>query len=204
MMIEVIVFDLGGVIVNVNFNSALGMLFDNSGKLNAALPNYSSISNLMQEFETGKLSALNFYERVVGHLGLDLSFDDFITSSKEAIEPGDDGIESIVRSLGEEYQLALLSNTNPIHFEHIKKKYAVIGLFEHIILSFEIGVMKPAVLAYEKLIAATSKSPQKHLFIDDRIENINAAKEVGIDGIHYNSVDNLRRELKKRKIKLKE
>ena len=203
-MIEVIVFDLGGVIVNVNFNSALGMLFDNSGKLNAALPNYSSIPNLMQEYETGKLSAPDFHERLVDHLGLDLSFDDFIASSNEAIEPGDDGIESIVRSLGEEYRLAILSNTNPVHFDHIKKKYAMIGLFEHIILSYEIGVMKPAVLAYEKLIAATSKSPLKHLFIDDRIENINAAKELGIDGIHYRSIENLRRELEKRNIKLKE
>ncbi|TFB11137.1 HAD family phosphatase [Candidatus Marinimicrobia bacterium MT.SAG.3] len=204
MMIEVIVFDLGGVIVNVNFNSALGMLFDNSGKLNAALPNYLSISNLMQEYETGKIGAPDFHERLVDHLGLELSFEDFITSSNEAIEPGEDGIESIVRSLGEEYRLAILSNTNPIHFEHIKKKYAMIGLFEHIILSYEIGVMKPAVLAYEKLIAATSKSPLKLLFIDDRIENINAAKELGIDGIHYRSVENLRRELEKRNIKVKE
>ena len=203
-MIEVIVFDLGGVIVNVNFNSTLGMLFDNSGKLNAALPNYSSIPNLMQEYETGKIGAPAFHERLVDHLGVDLSFDDFITSSNEAIEPGEDGIESIVRSLGEEYRLAILSNTNPIHFGHIKKKYAVIELFEHIILSYEIGVMKPAALAYEKLIAATSKSPLKHLFIDDRIENITAAQEIGIDGIHYRSVDNLRRELKKRNIKLKE
>ena len=203
-MIEVIVFDLGGVIVNVNFNSALGMLFDNSGKLNAALPNYPSISKLMQEYETGKIGAPAFHERLVDDLGVDLSFDDFITSSNEAIEPGDDGIESIVRSLGEEYRLAILSNTNPVHFDHIKKKYTIIGLFEHILLSYEIGVMKPAVLAYEKLIAATSKSPQKHLFIDDRIENINAAKELGIDGIHYRSVENLRRELEKRNIKLKE
>ena len=203
-MIEVVVFDLGGVIVNVNFNSALGMLFDNSGKLNTALPNYPSISKLMQEYATGKIGAPDFHERLVDHLGLELSFDDFITSSNEAIEPGDDGIESIVRSLGEEYRLAILSNTNPVHFDHIKKKYTIIGLFEHILLSYEIGVMKPAVLAYEKLIAATSKSPQKHLFIDDRIENINAAKELGIDGIHYRSVENLRRELEKRNIKLKE
>ena len=203
-MIEVIVFDLGGVIVNVNFDSTLGMLFDNSGKLNAALPNYSCISNLMQDYETGKISALNFHERLVESLGFDLSFDDFITSSNEAIGAGDDGIESIVRSLREEYQLALLSNTNPVHFEHIKKKYAIVGLFEHILLSYEMGVMKPAALAYEKLIALTCKLPLKHLFIDDRIENINAAKEIGMDAIHYKSIENLRRELKKKNIKLKE
>ena len=55
-MIAVIVFDLGGVIVNVNFNSALGMLFDNSGKLNTALPNYPSISNLMQSMRPARLA----------------------------------------------------------------------------------------------------------------------------------------------------
>lgn len=199
-MIEVIVFDLGGVIVNVNFKPPLGILFDNSGVPNSTLKANSNIAKLLQNYDTGKVSAPEFHEKIIDHLGIEMSFDDFKRASNEAIEPGEDGIEDIVISLSKNYQLAILSNTNPVHYEHISEKYPIIGLFEFILLSYEMRAVKPSIEAYEKLILATSKSPSEHLFIDDRIENISAAKEIGMDGIHYQSVENLKRELKERGI----
>ena len=199
-MIDVIVFDLGGVIVNGNFKSPLGMLFDNSGTVINKTKDKSNFSNLLRFYDMGKISVADFHEKINDHLDIELSFDEFISASNEAIEAGDDGIEEIVRSLSKKYQLAILSNTNPVHYEHIKEKYSVIGLFDHILLSYEMGAVKPDAAAYEKLMNATSMLPSKHLFIDDRSENINAAKEIGMDGIHYISIENLRLELKERGI----
>ena len=199
-MIDVIVFDLGGVIVNVNFDSPLGKLFDNSGTVSNTLKDESDFSSLLRQYETGKISAVDFHKKIVGHLEIKLSFDEFESVSNDAIEAGDDGIDSIVKTLSKKYQLAILSNTNPVHYEHIKEKYSIIGLFEHILLSYETGTLKPDIEAYKKLIHATSKPPSQHLFIDDRIENINAAKEIGMDGIHYSSVKGLVAQLRERGI----
>ena len=199
-MIEVIVFDLGGVIVNVNFKSPLGMLFDNSGTVSNKTKDKSNFSNLLRFYDMGKISVADFHEKINDHLDIELSFDEFIRASNDAIEAGDDGIESIVNSLSKKYKLAILSNTNPVHYEYIKEKYLIIELFDHILLSYEMGAVKPDAAAYEKLMDATSMLPSQHLFIDDRIENINAAKEIGMDGIHYISIENLRMELKNRGI----
>ena len=201
-MIDVIVFDLGGVIVNVNFGSPLGMLFDNSGTVRNTFKDKSDFMSLLRQYETGKISAAAFHERIGDYLETELSFDEFNSASNEAIEAGDDGIDGIVKTLSKKYQLAILSNTNPVHYEYIKEKYSIIGLFDHILLSYEMGTMKPDIEAYEKLINATSKPPSQHLFIDDRIENIDAAKEIGMDGIHYKSIKGLIAALRERGISI--
>lgn len=199
-MIEVIVFDLGGVIVNVNFKSPLGKLFDNTGASSNNIKEISNFSKLLRQYDMGKISAKDFNKKINDHLNIELSFDEFVSASNEAIEAGDDGIEDIVRSLSKKYHLAILSNTNPVHYEHINEKYPIIGLFEHVLLSYEMRAMKPEVEAYNKLMQTTSKPPFRHLFIDDRIENINAAKEIGMDGICYESVKSLIAALKERGI----
>lgn len=201
-MIDVIVFDLGGVIVNVNFGSPLGILFDNSRSQSDIIKDKSKFSILLQDYETGNISAVKFHEKIIDHLGIKLSFDEFKNLSNEAIEAGDDGIDYIIKSLSDSYSLAILSNTNPIHYEHIKEIYPDLNLFDHKLLSYEMGEMKPDIAAYEKLLNATSRLPSQHLFIDDRIENINAAKEIGMDGILYSSISSLTDELRKRGIKI--
>ena len=199
-MIDIIVFDLGGVIVNVNFNSPLGKLFDNSGTVSNTLKEGSDFSSLLRQYETGKISAVDFHKKIIDHLEIELSFDEFESVSNDAIEAGDDGIDGIVNTLSKKYQLAILSNTNPVHYKHIREKYSIIGLFDYILLSYEMGAMKPDIEAYEKLMHATSKPPSQHLFIDDRIENISAAKEIGMDSIHYKSANGLIAALRQRGI----
>lgn len=199
-MIEVIVFDLGGVIVNVNFKSPLGMLFDNSGAESNTFKDKSNFSKLLRQYDMGIISAVDFHEKIIDHLDIELSFDEFIRASNDAIEAGDDGIDDIVKSLSKKYKLAILSNTNPVHYEYIKEKYSIIELFDHILLSYKMKAMKPDIEAYEELINSTLKSPSQHLFIDDRIENIDAAKEIGMDGICYESIKGLKVALRERGI----
>lgn len=201
-MIEVIVFDLGGVVVNVNLDTPLGMLFDNSRMFNDNTKDKSALSRLMRKFETGNISTIKFHERITGHLGLELSFDEFKKVSNESIEAGDIGINKIIQSLSRKFKLAILSNTNPVHFEYIKDNYSIIGLFDHILLSYETGEVKPNIRAYEKLMNATSMLPSQHLLIDDRIDNINAAKQIGMDGIQYKSIKSLIAALKERGINI--
>ncbi len=201
-MIEIIVFDLGGVIVNVNFKSPFGMLFDNAGTVSNTFKDKPDFSSLLRQYETGKISAVDFHERIIDHLKIEQSFDEFKSASNEAIEPGDDGIDGIIKTLSKKYQLAILSNTNPVHYEHVKGNNSIIGLFDYILLSYETGALKPDIEAYEKLMHATSKLPSQHLFIDDRIENINAAKEIGMDGIHYKSIKGLIAALREREINI--
>ena len=70
--------------------------------------------------------------------------------------------------------------------------------FEVCLLSCDIGEEKPERRAYEVLMAVLGVAPNEVVFIDDRIENVEVAKELGIGAIHFESAKQVKRELLKR------
>jgi putative hydrolase of the HAD superfamily len=72
--------------------------------------------------------------------------------------------------------------------DYISRKYRVFEYFSHRIFSHEVGAMKPDRKMYEAAIAAAGKPPEALFFIDDRKENIDAARDLGIRGHQFTSV----------------
>src|SRR5690606_16054110 len=91
-------------------------------------------------------------------------------------------------------QIALLSNDS-VELRPKLEKLALIDLFNPLIISAEIGVMKPARAAYRAVLDKLSCAPDEALFIDDREENIEGAQDVGLRTLHavagLNLVDSL-------------
>ena len=199
-MIKVMVFDLGGVIVNVKNESEtpLYSLFTNNPGGNKTKS--PTIFGLLKDFETGRISVEEFFEKVKKLSNLKISLDAFKRSLNNMIGPGDESIAEIVRDLSGKYVTALFSNTNEVHFRYIESHFPIVKSFSHTILSYEIGAVKPDKEAYEKLLSITGYRAEDHLFIDDRIENISAASELGIEVILFKSVLRLKRELSARGI----
>ncbi len=97
------------------------------------------------------------------------------------------------------YRVAMLSNTTGRRAEFIRRQ----GLYSHfdpVLLSCEIGVKKPDRAAYERLLHELEASAYECLFIDDKPENIEAARCLGIDGIVFTTIEALEQELAKRGI----
>ena len=63
----------------------------------------------------------------------------------------------------------LVSNTNPLHFAHIREHYALLHHFKRLVLSFEVGSRKPEPAIYRALIRQTGLPPQQCLFVDDKL-----------------------------------
>lgn len=72
--------------------------------------------------------------------------------------------------------------------------------FDPVALSYEIGVKKPDRRAYEILLRELEIKPSKVIFVDNKIENVEAAYTMGIDSIRFESVDQLKEELQKRNV----
>lgn len=99
-------------------------------------------------------------------------------------------------------RVALLSNID----DRLAKLLEDLGLYEPFdpcLLSCKLGVEKPSSKIYELLIEKMQLPPSEILFIDDKVENVEAAKKLGIDAILFNSQTELEKELKKRGILLK-
>lgn len=108
--------------------------------------------------------------------------------------------ESMIARLGEGHRLLILSNTNLIHFSMLKANYPLFRHFDHYVLSYEFGAMKPAGEIYQEAIARAECSAGECFFTDDILINVEAARENGMDAIQFLSAGQLEAELKARAV----
>jgi putative hydrolase of the HAD superfamily len=99
--------------------------------------------------------------------------------------------DNLLRHLRERYPLILVSNTNEGHAEYVCRRYPILEYFEDKIFSFEVGAMKPDRKIYERAIAVSGKQAEALFFTDDREENIQGARQLGIRTHRFRSEEGL-------------
>jgi len=182
--VEFVYFDLGNMLLSfdpADACRALGRYFDISPQqAKAALYD----SGLEEEFEHGKLTPHQFADGLRKQLGRDeqafpdAAVLDAISNMFVPIEPME-GVLQQVKSAG--FGVGLLSNTCHAHWDWIQRQsYQVMDFsFDATILSFEVGAMKPDPKIYHEAAAAAGVQPGRIFFLDDRQENIDAARRLG-------------------------
>lgn len=111
-----------------------------------------------------------------------------------------DGIKELLEKLHKNYKLAILSNTTV--FETIQGNWGIEQFFDTVIYSWQIGSLKPGRESFEYVCKELNVKLEDSLLIDDRLENIIAAKSYGFNAIQYKNVRELKKELESYKIKL--
>jgi HAD superfamily hydrolase (TIGR01509 family) len=198
--IEVILFDLGNVILPFNHYQIAEKLsrfsqekeFQDSKRIFSYLFDFEK--GAVNEYEVGKVSSIQFFQSLKEYLHLSLSFEEFVPFWND-IFTEDHGVSEIIRSLKGKKKLGLISNTNPLHFDYVLTEFPVIRLFDKWILSHEVGFKKPDVHIFKKAIAWASVEPQKILLIDDMKIHVEVASSLGIQVIHFVSAKQLKQEL---------
>jgi putative hydrolase of the HAD superfamily len=137
-------------------------------------------------YESGRIGTGEFIKKCINGLSLKMSKDEFahaFNNMFSEIRP----MSKIVRHLASEgnYNLFLLSNTSPLHFEHAKVNFDYINLFQKFGLSYELRSLKPEREIYERAINYFGIEPVESLFIDDLKENCEQAENFGIKTINY-------------------
>ena len=94
----------------------------------------------------------------------------------------------VLRWLQTRYPLVLLSDTNEIHFGFVRRRVESLRLFDHLVLSYEVGVMKPDPRMYEEVVRRARVPAQACLFMDDRLANVEGAKRLGMHAFQFESV----------------
>jgi len=190
-MIRVIVFDFGNVIYTVHrerFIKNISRFTDTSAQ-DLELMIYGPLGPSHQ-YETGLITSDQFFKKIVSIAHLSVSKPDFIKTFIDMFEPIPT-TPRLIRQLKPNYTLALLSNTNEWHFEHVIQPLEDYDLFDHVTLSYEVKAMKPAKKIYQDAVKKSKMNPEECVFIDDVKEYADAASEMGIHGIQYTSHDAL-------------
>jgi glucose-1-phosphatase len=197
-MIKAIIFDLGRVIVPFDFMRGYTRMAALCGTPAAEIPRRIAATGLVGRFECGQIEPREFVSQISGCLSLNASYEDFCAIWSSIFLPETLVPEDLLRELRRDYRLLLLSNTNAIHFEMIRENYPLLRHFHALVLSYEVGAMKPSPLIYQKAIAAAGCQPGECFFTDDIAEYVEAARGQGIDAVQFRSSAQIEEELRRR------
>ena len=195
--IKNIVFDLGGVLVDLDFKAAInGLQKAGFANVKEQLQTLHQ-GGIFQKFELGEMSADEFRTAIRENSTVELT-DEEVDNLWNAmlLEIPREKLELILDLRGK-YMVYLLSNTNSIHWDYVCKNafnyrgFRVNDYFEETFLSYEMHLAKPDKAIFEKVLQDANLLPEETLFIDDSEANCKAAEEVGIHAHHYHIGDDL-------------
>jgi putative hydrolase of the HAD superfamily len=193
--IKNIIFDLGGVLLNINPLRSLNEFSRLSGVDANDLRNRLITEHIFEKFDTGNLNQEQFRSELCRIMNCALSDSEIDRAWNILLLDFPPQRVQLLKQLKKNYRVFLLSNTNIIHFEYYTKdfynKYNIPmrDLFDTLFLSYQIGMHKPDAGIYEYVIKNGGLEPSECVFIDDSIINIEAAEFQGIKGIHINDHD---------------
>jgi putative hydrolase of the HAD superfamily len=185
-LISNIIFDLGNVLVNVEYERFRQSICQ-SGVSEERYNNFfKGAGYRILGYEAGEISTDEFTAKCIGELGLNMTDEEFAFAFNDMFSEITE-MKALVSRLAANgtYNLFLLSNTSPLHFEHIKKNFGFVKLLNKFALSYELKSLKPDAAIYERTIRHLAIKPEESLFIDDLKENCKAAEKFGFTTINY-------------------
>ena len=188
--IENIIFDLGGVLLDIDYNLTR-TAFEKWGVVNFdEMYSHANADKLFQKLETGAVTEEDFFEELNRSTRLNLSPKEIREAWNAMLLSFREESLNFLDEVRERYKIFLLSNTNNIHlvsfyeiYQQKERKKSFEQYFNKAFYSFEIGLRKPDLDCYEWVLKDLQADPQKTLFIDDSIKNIEGAEKAGLQTI---------------------
>ncbi len=195
--IDAIIFDLGGVVLNLNPQKTFDSFAEITGLSNSELTEYEN-NPLFQQFERGEISSHKFRD------GLNNLFQ--IKIDNQVIDDAWNAMLldlpnkrlDLIGSLKKKYKTYVLSNTNEIHiaaFDKIVSQTSggnkIQDYFLEVYYSHKVGMRKPDAEIFEMVIKKNALIPSKTLFIDDTLEHIQSANQLGLQTWHLTNQEEL-------------
>jgi FMN phosphatase YigB (HAD superfamily) len=207
-MVKLVLFDVGGVLIDLHSQQARRSLESEYGMATAA---YEALTRCTYEKEPFSITET----ATIGTTGSDEYIDAFraacgrlvsaslIKQNRESIiGPERAPMIELVSMLGETVRVAAFTNTIQMHWEMLQNRhrFSFPSLVEQTIASHVIGVAKPTKAAYQEVTKRLEIDPSEVLFIDDSKINVSAAVEYGMRGIVFSSYRDLVETLRKEKL----
>jgi glucose-1-phosphatase len=189
---DALLFDLGRVVINIDFNQTLACWAGHAGRPLAELSGRFGPDETFRRHETGEASDAEFFAALRRTLGVDISDTQFLEGWNAIFAGEMPGIALLLARAGQRLPLYAFSNTNRPHVEHFSKVHAeLLGHFREIYLSSTIGLRKPDAAAYDHVINAIGVPAQRIVFFDDSAANIEGARNRGLTAVHVTSADDV-------------
>ncbi len=198
--IEAVLFDLGRVLVAIDLSRGLfARLAATTDQTPDAVVAQLRRHGLFVRYCRGELTPPAFHEAVCDETGLDLAYDEFVRLWCEpfSLMPG---MEDLMREVAARMPVGILSDTDPLHWEHLRARFPFLAELARPTLSYELGQMKPAPEVYRIAARRLGAAPGACFFTDDLAANVDGARAVGMAAEVFRSADELRSQLHARSV----
>jgi len=200
-VIKAILFDMGNVLLFFNARVSAKAFSEASGLSEEEIWEAFFISKMEKEYTRGKISSQEFYEKSTEKFAKKVDYHTFAKLWNEIFTENKE-MDGLLARLKTHYPLYLISNTNDLHFEYIKKEFHILKHFKELFPSHLVGHRKPDPKMFEHVLEKIKLKPEETVFIDDMEVFVASARKVGIHGIRFTNVSALEAELKKMDVRL--
>lgn len=180
-------FDLGGVLYQIDVARSMAAF----QRLGARGSQVSPDHPIFHQFETGALSPAQWRDAMRREWQLSCSDEEMDAAWNELLLGPDPRAMPVLETLSH-LPLVLLSNTNEIHFNCLEPQCReLFARFSSLHFSFRLGLRKPDPAIFERVLAAAGLDPARTWFIDDNLQNVQAARSAGLMASHFTSWERL-------------
>jgi epoxide hydrolase-like predicted phosphatase len=187
MSIHAIVWDVGGVLLRTVDFSPRAALAQKLNLTPAQLEHVVFGKDDAFRAQLGQISSSDHWTNIATRLNYSEAQVDAFRQEYFAQDVLDlDLIERIRNYKAQGYCIAVLSNFWDTLREHIQQNWQIDDAFHHLVISSEVGLMKPDPAIYELLLETIGFAPEETVFLDDALENVTAARALGMHAIRFN------------------
>lgn len=180
-------FDIGNVIVHVDFISSLERLMPEN--IDQPEERLHTLLERKDEFEAGRISPEEYYPWAAQIIGFTGDHETFMNAWANVFSPNAPMFDVIEKLHKAGHRLYLFSNTNEAHIQFLRNQFPVFGCFADGIYSYQTGHVKPEREIYQLAIDAYDLNPEQTAYIDDLPANIEGGKKAGFQCHEYHAAD---------------
>ncbi len=194
MTIDTIVFDFGGVLIDWNPRHYYKNVFKDDDKMewflnNVCPPDWNLEQDRGRPFSEAIAIAKNKYP------DLSKEIEDYYNQWEYMLNGEIPGTVQILNALAQNYKIYGLTNWSAETFPVALKKYSFLSLLDGIVVSGDEKLIKPDPQIFQVLLKRYNLQAESCVFIDDNLQNIETAKTLGFNAIHFTDAENLKKEL---------
>jgi len=187
---ENIIFDFGGVIINIDYEATIDAFRKMGIGDFDSLYSQAAQSELFNDIETGRISPQHFINGLLRLLPKGITPNQVVDAWNAMIlDVPKERIDFLIE-LREKHAIFLLSNTNSIHIDKALRAWnktntvSIFDVFKKVYLSHEMGLRKPDVAIFEQVCLEQNLKPSETLFIDDSEQHVLGARKAGLIAHH--------------------
>ena len=194
MTYELVVFDLGGVVVDFEADRLVHQI---AQLLRCSFEDVQAAvyhEELLLPFELGRIKPQAYYEGLKGRLQLPWTYERFVKAWNDILRENPD-VTRLLHRLHKRHKLMALSNTNELHLNYIKASMPGLSILDHWVASCDVGLRKPDHQIYRLALERAGVRAHAAVYVDDRPELVDAGRRAGMTAIRFENSRQLEQDL---------